>query len=98
MVMEFIHGLIIVNSKEIGKRIKSLAMEYTPGKMEESMKATGNKITCMVRGTISGLTAESMKDNMLMIKRMATECIHIRTDGATKECGRMENSTVKVSS
>ena len=96
MVMECIPGPMEVNSKETGKRTRSPAMEYTLGKMAGYTKATGNKIICMDRVITSGLMAENMKDNITMTKRMATVFIRIPMAAATKECGRMESSTVKV--
>ena len=64
MAMGFINGQMVVNSKELGKKIKSLVMEFTIGKMVEFMKAIGYKIICMVKVIINGLTVENTTDHM----------------------------------
>ena len=66
--------------------------------MDESMKATGNKIICMDKGTIDGLTAENMRGSTMMTGRMGTECTPTLMAAATKECGRTASNTVKASS
>lgn len=87
MVTEFTSGQTEVNSKEIGKKIKSLAMVFTTGRMEESMKATGNKIICMDKVCINGQMEDNMKDNMLMIKKKVTGFTSTQMADATKVNG-----------
>ena len=98
MDTEFISGLMVVNSKVTGKRIKLQVTEYTLGKTVESTKATGNKIICMDKDITSGQMVVNMKDSILTIKKKAMEFIPTPMEGVTKECGRMENSMEKVCS
>ena len=63
--------------------------------MAEYMKATGNKIICMDKGFISGLTEENTKEAIQMIKKKDMVSIPIRIEDATKDNGRMVNSMEK---
>ena len=47
----------------------------TPGLMAGDMTDNGKKIICMGTGSTLGLTAESMKDIMKMIRKMDKELI-----------------------
>ena len=60
------------------------------------MKVIGNKITCMDKDCINGLTGVSMKEVIYMIRKMGLVCIHTLTAVVTKVSGRMANNTVKV--
>ena len=96
MAMAYTPGPTAVNSKVTGKKIKSLDMVYTLGRMDECMKATGNKTICMVKDIINGRTAENTKDNTMTIGKMDMEFILTRTVDAIKECGRMVSSMERV--
>ena len=96
MAMGFINGQMVVNSKELGKKIKSLVMVFTIGKMVEFMKAIGYKIICMVKVIINGLMEENTMDRMLMIKKRAMEFIIIQMEGVTKGNGKQVSSMVRV--
>ena len=96
MAMGFINGLMVVNLKELGKRIKSLVMVFTIGKMAEFMKAIGYKIICMVKVIINGLMEENTMDHMLMIKKRAMEFIIIQMEDVTKVNGKQVSNMVRV--
>ena len=57
----YIIGQTEVNSKVIGKKIKSQDLVFTIGKTVEYMKVIGNKIICMVKVSTSGPMEENMK-------------------------------------
>ena len=84
------------NSKVLGKKIKSLVMVFTIGKMVESMKAIGYKIICMVKVIINGLMEENTMDHMLMIKKRAMEFIIIQMEDVTKVNGKQVSNMVRV--
>ena len=96
MAMGFINGLMVANLKELGKRIKSLVMVFTIGKMAEFMKAIGYKIICMVKVIINGLMVENTMDHMLMIKKKVMGFIIILMEGVTKGNGKQVSNMVRV--
>ena len=96
MAMGFINGLMVVNLKELGKRIKSLVMVFTIGKMAEFMKDIGYKIICMVKVIINGLMEESTTDHTLMIKKKDMGFIIIQMEGVTKDNGKQVSNMVRV--
>ena len=96
MAMGFINGQMVANSKELGKKIKSLVMVFTIGKMVEFMKAIGYKIICMVKVIINGQMEENTMDHMLMIKKKGMGFIIILMEGVTKGNGKQVSSMVKV--
>ena len=61
-----IHGLIKVNTKEIGKIIKLKARELILGQMVESMKAIGKIQKCMAKAFIT----IQMEEDMMVIGKM----------------------------
>ena len=64
MDLVYIHGLMAVNLKEIGNLIRLQDMEYTTGKMEEFIMATGRKIICMDKDIINGQMEGNMKEDI----------------------------------
>ena len=96
MAMGFINGQMVASSKELGKKIKSLVMVFTIGKMAEFMKAIGYKIICMEKVIINGLMEESIMDHTLMIKKKVMEFIIIQMEGVTKDNGKQVSSMVRV--
>ena len=64
MVMGYITGQMVVNSRAIGKIIKSQALVFIIGPTEEHLKVIGNKTICMVKEFINGQMVENTKDLM----------------------------------
>lgn len=96
MAMGFINGQMGANSKELGKKIKSLVMVFIIGKMVESMKAIGYKIICTEKVIINGLMEENTMDHMLMIKKKAMEFITIQMEDVTKDNGKQVSNMARV--
>lgn len=71
-------------------------MEYIIGKMEESIMDTGKKTICTDKVITNGQMVVSMKEDMLMIKKMVMEYTIIQMEDAIKVCGKMGNSMEKV--
>lgn len=63
--------------------------------MEEDMMVNGNKITCTEEEPILGKMAESILENILMIKNTGMENIHGLMVVNTSGNGKMENKTEK---
>ena len=95
MDMVFTNGLMGVNSKAIGKKIKLQAMVCIIGRMEEFMRDTGSKIICMVKVCINGQMEGNMKGSMLMIKRRDLEFTNIQTADVIKDNGSTVNNMEK---
>ena len=57
----FTIGQTVVNSKDTGKKIKSLGLASTTGKTAEYTKVTGNKIICMAKVSTNGLMVGNMR-------------------------------------
>ena len=71
-------------------------MEFIIGKMEESIMVTGKKTICMDKVITNGQMVVSMKEDMLMIKKMVMEYTIIQMEDVIKVCGKMGNSMEKV--
>ena len=71
-------------------------MEYIIGKMEESIMDTGKKTICTDKVITNGQMVVSMKEDMLMIKKMVMEYTIIQMEDVIKVCGKMGNSMEKV--
>jgi len=92
MGMACMHGPTAVSSRATGSRTKLRDMGSTHGKTVDCTKATGKRIICTGRDTISGPMAESTRVSTSTTRRRATACILTRTAVATKACGKMESS------
>ena len=95
MGMVFTTGLMEVNSKEIGRKTKSLEWVFISGKMEEFMKATGSKIICMDKVYTSGQMEENTKVAISTTKKKALVFTPIQTVDATEAIGKMVSNTAK---
>ena len=71
-------------------------MEFIIGKMEESIMDTGKKTICTDKVITNGQMVVSMKEDMLMIKKMVMEYTIIQMEDVIKVCGKMGNSMEKV--
>merc|ERR1711908_2677 len=72
--------------------------EFTPGKTDESTKATGKRIICTDRGITNDRMAGSMKESTLTTRKKVTVCIRTQTAAAIKACGKMASSMERASS
>ena len=97
MVMVFTTGQMEANSKDIGRIIKSLALEFIIGPMEEHLRDIGNKTICMVKESINGQTVGNMKDTIKTIKKMVKVFIHGLMEKVIMVGGKIVNNTEKPS-
>ena len=66
MVLAFISGLMVQNTKETGFKIKLKVKVNTHGQMEGNTRAHGKIICFMEQVFIHGLTEENMMENIRM--------------------------------
>lgn len=92
MVMEFIHGLMLVYFRAIGMIIKSQVSADINGVMVANLKAILLGIICRVMASINGQTVEFTKGIFTMTKKMGTVSITIQMVGAIKDNGKTEYS------
>ena len=71
-------------------------MEFITGKTEEYIMDIGKKTICMDKVITNGRTVVSMKEDMLMIKKMAMEYIIIQMGDVIKVCGKMVSNMERV--
>ncbi len=85
-----IHGLIKVNTKEIGIIIKLKATELILGQMAESMKEIGKIQKCTAKVFILGKMEDVMKEIILKIKNMVMVFILGLMEDLIMVFGKME--------
>jgi hypothetical protein len=66
------------------------------GLMVEPMKDLGKTIICMAKEHTLGVMGENMKENIIWIRNMGTECITGLMVGDMKDSGVMESNMEKV--
>ena len=80
-----------------GYRIRSKALEHTPGPIRKFTKDNGLIITCTDKASLAGQMAENMKENTLMIKSMGLAFILGLMAGNMLDSGKMDSNTAKAS-
>ena len=90
-------GKMARTTKANGKTTKSMAKEYTPGKMAGSMQEIGKKTIWTVMEFTHGKTAENTKVNIRMIRSKAMALTPGLMAASIKENGMMVNSIIVVS-
>ena len=108
MVKESSIGKMVRNIMENSRIINSMESALTNGKMEGSMKVSGQAMKCMAKEDLDGMMAEPMKANIIKVKIMILFFIQIirkkvkesipgQMEGSMKETGIMINNTAKAS-
>lgn len=95
MGLESTDGVMEANLQGIGQTIKSQALEFTFGQMDESTEENGKRIIWKDSGTTLGKMAELSKASMQRIKSMGMEYTFGMMDENTWGTGSMENSTAQ---
>lgn len=89
-----ISGVMVVNTLEIGEKIKLVVLEFIHGLMVDVTRANGLKIIWKAWATMFGTMDDSTTDNIKMIKNMVSECILGSMVAFMKDIGSEANNMV----
>jgi hypothetical protein len=89
------YGATALNTSVTGSTIRLTDRVYTPGSMEDPMRAPGKTIICMGKEHTLGATAESMKVNTTWTKSMGMASTSGQMDADMRATGRTESSTAR---
>ena len=89
-------GPTLAHMKEVSRTASKRALVNSNGLMVRNTRENGATTKCMERVFLSGLTAESTKATILLIRNMGSESIVGQTEENTKVIFQMANSTEKV--
>ena len=93
MEQEHTFGPMVHAITASGTRVRSTATAQSNGKMAVTTSDNGDKPTCMVMASMSGVIRRSTKGSTLMIRSTVMESTSGRTAASTKASGKMANST-----
>ena len=87
------NGQMAAVTEENSTTIRSVAMAFTLGQINERIKGAGSIIRWMASVSSPGRMVKCIEDNIRMTSSMVTGSSCGQTENDTKECGEKEFST-----